>query len=548
MTSLTRRELLATMLGAPAALAACSTLERDRVALPGGELVGASSRLGHVVRDRGFRPPSEDAWRSIPVVIVGGGVAGLSVAWKLARSGFHDFELFELEPKAGGTSRSGRCDLTAFPWGAHYLPVPFRENEELISLLHEVGVVEGRTRDGESIVGEQFFVRDPEERVFHRGRWYEGLYLHAGESEDDRRQLAEFQREVDRWVAWRDGSGRRAFTIPVAQCSDDADVTSLDKLSLAEWCDEHAFNSSRLRWLLDYTCRDDYGATLTDVSAWAGLFYFASRVRRPGDEPQPLITWPEGNGRLVNHLLSRVSDRVRTGMAVLDIVPVDRDGTPGVDVVAFDSEQQRTVGWHADRVIFAAPQFLTRHVIKSFRESPEELASHLNEFRHGSWMVANLQLRSRPVGLGFPLAWDNVIYDSPSLGYVVATHQRGPEFGPTVVTYYFLLCDHDPRVARSRLLELCRDEWADVTLADLSRPHPGIRQHVERIDIMRWGHAMVRPHPEFIWSHARRHAAQPFRNIHFANADLSGIPVFEEAFHHGVRAAEGILVASTSSQ
>ena len=134
-----------------------------------------------------------------------------------------------------------------------------------------------------------------------------------------------------------------------------------------------------------------------------------------------------------------------------------------------------------------------------------------------------------------------MIYDSPSLGYVVATHQRGPEIGPTVLTYYYPLCDHDPRVARSRLLELGRDEWAEVALADLSRVHPDIRQHVERLDVMRWGHAMVRPRPGFVWSPARRQAAQPFRNIHFANADLSGVPVFEEAFHHGVRAAEEFL-------
>lgn len=395
MTPLTRRELLATMLGAPAALAACSTADAVRVSLPDGELVGASHALGHVVRDRGFPRPAEDAWTSIPVVIVGGGVAGLSAAWKLARSGFHDFVLLELEPEPGGTSRSGRSALTAFPWGAHYLPVPFRENDELISLLDEVGIIEGQAPDGEPIGGEQFLVRDPEERVFYRGRWYEGLYLHAGENDDDRRQLAEFQREVDGWLAWRDGTERRAFTIPVAKCSDDSDVMALDKLSFAEWCDEHGFTSARLRWLLDYACRDDYGATLADVSAWAGLFYFASRVRRPGDEPQPLITWPEGNGRLVTHLHSRVRDRVRTGAAVFDIVPTDRDGMPGVNVIAFNSQQSRVVGWHADRVIFAAPQFLARHVIRPYRESPAELASHLNEFQHGSWMVANLHLRSR---------------------------------------------------------------------------------------------------------------------------------------------------------
>ena len=64
-----------------------------------------------------------------------------------------------------------------------------------------------------------------------------------------------------------------------------------------------------------------------------------------------------------------------------------------------------------------------------------------------------------------------------------------------------------------------------------------------RLDVVRWGHAMVRPKPGFIWSSARRQAAKPYRGIHFAGADLSGLPLFEEALYHGVRAAEEVLTA-----
>jgi hypothetical protein len=34
---------------------------------------------------------------AIPVVIIGGGISGLSAAWKLKKAGFHEFQLFELE-------------------------------------------------------------------------------------------------------------------------------------------------------------------------------------------------------------------------------------------------------------------------------------------------------------------------------------------------------------------------------------------------------------------------------------------------------------------
>jgi hypothetical protein len=58
---------------------------------------------------------------------------------------------------------------------------------------------------------------------------------------------------------------------------------------------------------------------------------------------------------------------------------------------------------------------------------------------------------------------------------------------------------------------------------------------------MRWGHAMISPRPNFLWNGARDEAQKPFRNIHFAHSDLSGIALFEEAFYHGIRAAREIL-------
>ena len=216
--------------------------------------------------------------------------------------------ILELEKEAGGTSRSG-TGQPIYPWGAHYLPVPFRENAELIELLDEMSLIEGRTSEGDLVIKEQYLCREPEERVFYKGRWYHGLYLHVGETEDDKRQLAEFENHIDHWVRWRDAAGRRAFVVPSAQCSDDAEATALDKIPFGDWLRQNGFTSERLFWYCDYACRDDYGLKLDQTSAWAGLFYFCSRVRESGDESQQVITFPEGNGRYVDHLSNRVGDR-----------------------------------------------------------------------------------------------------------------------------------------------------------------------------------------------------------------------------------------------
>lgn len=542
-----RRELLASFLGMPCVLSSGCGQATPRLPSDGG-FVGTSHEAGHKLRD-GFRPePADDAWSTADVVIVGGGVAGLSAARKLKQAGV-DFVLLELELEVGGTAVSGESPIIAYPWAAHYLPVPLPHNTELIDLLDEMELLEGRTDDGTPIVAEQFLCRDPQERLFIDGKWQEGLFPWEQASEGDVAQLKAFQSEIDRWVAWRDADGKRAFSIPVAECSADAEALALDKVSMQQWMTDHGWTSRHLNWYVDYACRDDYGLTIEQTSAWAGVFYFAARVSKPGAESQSFITWPEGNGRLVDHLREFVADHILTGHAVSRIVEPD-DGAIGDDgftnVIAFqttNSSSQPGVppeaqGWRTRHVVFAAPPFLAPHLISGYREAGP---ASIKDFEFGSWLVANLHLDDRPLEDGFVMSWDNAIYDSPSLGYVTATHQRGIDRGPTVLTWYYPLCDASTKVARERLLRLSWEEWADVVLSDLERAHPDIRSLTRRLDIMRWGHAMIRPTPGFISGPARAECSRPFGNIHFAHSALSGIPLFEEAFYHGNRAASEIL-------
>src|SRR5207249_3671910 len=106
---------------------------------------------------------------------------------------------------------------------------------ELIAFLDEMSLIEGRDERGEIVVKEQYLCREPEERVFYEGRWYEGLYPNVGANEEDKRQFARFQSQIDFWVNWRDAKGKRAFVVPVATCSTDDEVIALDKITFGEW-------------------------------------------------------------------------------------------------------------------------------------------------------------------------------------------------------------------------------------------------------------------------------------------------------------------------
>ncbi len=104
-----------------------------------------------------------------PIVIVGGGMAGLSAAWRLHKRGFRDFVLLEMEPQPGGNSRWGENEITAYPWAAHYVPVPDARATLVRELFEELGVL----KDG--MWDERRLCFAPQERLFLHGRWQEGI-------------------------------------------------------------------------------------------------------------------------------------------------------------------------------------------------------------------------------------------------------------------------------------------------------------------------------------------------------------------------------------
>jgi hypothetical protein len=526
---LRRRDVLK---GIAAAAAGVACRGRHAAARPiQGSIVGGSVGRGHRLRE-GFRPRPEEI-EEVPVAILGAGIAGLSAAWTFEHAAFRDFVVLELEAAPGGTARSGRGEVTAYPWGAHYVPVPPPDNRPLVALLEEVGAVEGRDERGRPIYAESVLCREPQERLFFRGSWYEGLFPLVGASAADRRQLEALEADMRRWGTWRDGQGRRGFANPRSAGSDAPEIRALDAISMADYMDGKGWDSPRLRWFVEYGCRDDFGTSLQRTSAWAGVHYFASRLDENGRESAEFLTWPEGNGRIVGHLARRVGERLRLGCLVTEVDP-----GPGVVEVVYVDGEGRPRGLRAEQVVFALPRFLAPYLLTPWRERPP---AHLAATRYGTWVVANLTLRDRPRSHGFPFAWDNVLYDSPALGYVVATHQIGRDSGPTVLTWYEAVIDDDPRAARRRTLATSWEEWVARILGDLAPAHPGFAELVERVDVYLWGHAMVQPLPCFLWSEALRASALPFGRVHFAHTDLSGMALLEEAQHWGVRAAEAVL-------
>jgi hypothetical protein len=471
-----------------------------------GSFVNEAFAAGHLLRDHQPFPPAKRIVK-VPVVIVGGGISGLSAAWRLRKRGFADFVLLEMNPQAGGNARWGENEITAYPWAAHYVPIPGPRATYVRELFEELGVFQNGQWN------ERYLAFAPQERLYLYGRWQEGIEPAIGLTPKDKEQ---FERLEDTFSKFRTGG---AFSIPL-EIGLEKSFADLDKISFSDWLQQQGFDSRPLHWYMNYACRDDYGALARDTSAWAGVHYFSSRE---AEEKGPL-TWPEGNGWITRRLLERVGTNVRTDQFVHRIVPANR----GASVFAADTEYQ------AEFVIFSAPTFLAPYLIDGFPP--------LRDFVYSPWLTANLTLERQPDSKGAEPSWDTVFMDSPTLGYVDATHQSvRTHIEKTVWTFYWALAEGAPGENRQMLLEKDWNYWKEAILRDLERVHSNIRDCVSRIDIMRMGHAMVRPTVGSIYSEERKRLKRKEGPILFANSDLSGISIFEEAQFHGVEAAQKVL-------
>ena len=535
-----RRALLAGVAWWP--LAACT---RTGPASYAGDWVGASAERGHRLRERkAGGMPAPQLQRRAAVIVVGAGISGLAAARELARAGVDDVQVFDLEDAPGGNSRGHAIAGMACPLGAHYVPLPGERAVEVIELLESLGL--RRTEHGVPVYDERHLCHSPQERLNIDGHWFEGLLppvdaLPAAQRTATLAQYRRFGAAVD--AASQGG----AFSMPTARSVWSTNLDALDAIAFAPWLDAQGLTAPALRWYLDYCCRDDYGAGAAQVSAWAGLHYFASRhgfhvPAESTDERDGVLTWPEGNAWIARRLAAPLGERLHTGRVALRV----SEGRGDASVDFWNIREQRAERWTAAQVVLAVPLFIAARLLDA---PPAALTQAVAGMLHAPWLVSNLHLDDalddRP---GAPPSWDSVVYDpgrdNATLGYVDAMHQSTRSVpGPTVLTAYWALGGTTPAQSstqRARLLNEPWSAWAQAVVQDIARVHPDLPAKLKRVDLMRYGHAMSVPVPGLRSSAALRALATPHvapnQRVHFAHSDLSAYSVFEEALYHGVRA------------
>lgn len=490
-----------------------------------------SRNLGHRLITMDFPSISETIEEE--VLIIGGGISGLSAAYYFTKNNFHNYKIIELESEVGGNSRFGQNKITPYPLGAHYLPLPNLDDIDLISFLEDKKIIIRKDEKGIPEIDNQYLSFSQQERLFIHNKWQDDTIPKHGLSKIDEVEIKRFYDEMHRLQDEKDSTGKYYFDIPISKISQENRYKLLDTITMSQWLKNNNYLSTYLIEHIDYCCRDDYGLGVDEVSAYAGLSYFASRKTKVWEKyNDAVITSSNGNGQLVDKLQEGLENKIISKSIAYKIELINGK----VETLVYSEFENKSYKIISNKTIVCTPQFVTHRLI------PERKKLTKN-FYYNPWIVATLTIDKNGSISPNQLAWDNVIHGGKGLGYIYAQHQRLDKLSEDIViTYYYTLRNIPIEKRRKFVYDKSKEYWENEIISDLETAHFELRKDIKEIEINIWGHGMISPRPGFLFSEEISNARKPIEDkIYFAHSDLAGISIFEEAFHQGINVAKEIL-------
>ncbi|HLA76580.1 MAG TPA: FAD-dependent oxidoreductase [Vicinamibacteria bacterium] len=477
------------------------------------------------------------------VLVIGGGIAGLTVAYRLRD---RKLLLLERDPEVGGVSKCENWQGIEYASGAAYIIDPAADSEDPreaagFALLEELGL---RAR-GEDL-----------ERDRSRQRRLSGDANHVLFS--NRKVLS----ESDAYSR----SNRKFFEqvldsdhYPSVPPTDKELVAALDRLSFAAFLRDKALQKriygktvgkiSPLGWeAIEYYCWGAFGTSATEASAYHGLNFFAAEY---GD----ILVFPGGNGFISRRLGERIARHnpraIRTGAWVLRI---ERDGD-GWAATTWEKGILRR--YRARCVVYASPLFLAPKLIPSLPASQRQAIATLD---YRAYVVANVLLR-RPANRVFPAAAFQDGYELTRVHGVDPFREGAEKLNGAKVFSDAILADFatDRHPSHAVLTVYRPYPYADGRAALMSASYAEIEAEVRRevlagfaahglraediegVRLARWGHPMIITRPGQLIDGTLERATQPQPGLFYAHTDVTGSPAYENALaaaHDAVAAVE----------
>jgi 2-polyprenyl-6-methoxyphenol hydroxylase-like FAD-dependent oxidoreductase len=438
--------------------------------LLGAQVHGEHFEVCHQVRD-GHQFDRPDATRNVDIVIVGGGVAGLSAAYFLRGK---DWLLFEKEAQFGGNALQEEFEGQAYATGSAYA---FR-GDEGDQLASEIGLQLPLINMPDPTIVNKTYVPDT---------WKAGLD-----------QLPYPKEVVASFKKFRDdimkiNARERMKELDVQPFSD---FTSAYAAEVQQWWDGFGLSN--------------WAATAQDSSAYVGITNAQYLIR--GDDDKRAIL-PGGLGcithRLVEVLQPKYKERMLDNAAVVAVIQ-DKDG---VRVTYLHQGKLTTVS--AKVALMCTPKHITSRIVLGL---PSDQKTAMRHYRFAPYPVVNI-IFDKPV---YNRGYDNWCPGSTFTDFIVAdwTVQKNPGYKQkyNILSFYTPLRESQ----RSTLLDEddCKSLAARV-LADFQKLLPEFNVDPVEVRIYRRGHPMFMTVPNH-YTKTRLLAARAMDRIFFGNADSGG--------------------------
>ena len=410
------------------------------------------------------------------MVVVGGGIAGLSAAWELRD---RDVLVLEAEDRVGGRLMSEPRGRYWLNFGGHVFAGEDSATGRLLTATGVEaapvpGVLTALAMNGRVLAGGRVetyplrlqLTRSERLALMRAGARVRLAVLEygrvsrrrAGESEADRRA---------RVLAYRDDRTFAAFLGEVP-----AEVDAIFRPTIQRSSGEPE-----------------------QVSAGYGIGYFQLVWDRRGGLTRNVLG---GSARLPDAIADALGERVRTGARVERVVAAGK----GVTVAVGDDEIR------ARFAVVAAPAYAAREILEGI---PAETAEALGRVAYGPYVVGAL-LTDEPGPMPYdgiyavatPKTSFNMLFNTANV-----TRGRGPrEPGGTLMVY-------SAASLADALAGRDDEEVARIYADDVGRIFPAVAGHIREVKIRRWPKGLPHPRPG-------RHLLQPALERPLGNVFLAG--------------------------
>jgi monoamine oxidase len=438
-------------------------------ATTGGPVVhGEHFEVCHQVRD-GHPFDRPDATRKAEVVIVGGGVAGLSAAYFLRGK---DFLLLEKEDHFGGNAYQEEYEGQPFCTGSAYA----YQGDEGDQLAGEIGLKLLPVNNPDATIVNKTFVADT---------WNAGI-----------EQLPYPKAARDSFRKFREDLVKINLRERMAELDSEpfTKYTSGYAPEVEQWWDAYGSSS--------------WGARAADSSAFVGVAELQDKA-----VPDRRVILPGGLGcithKLVEVLQPKYKERMLGEATVVAVVP-DKDA---VRITYSHEEKLTTVV--AKAVLMCTAKYITARLVMGL---PSDQKTAMRQTRYAPYPVVNV-IFDKPVFNGGYDTWcpGNSFTDVIVADWTVR-HTPGYKQKNNILSFYTPLRENQ----RSTLLdeEACKSLSARV-LADFQKVLPEFHVDPLEVRIYRRGHPMFMATPGQ-YTKNRIAAALPMDRIYFGNADSGG--------------------------